>query len=131
MLAGTCLGLLISAIVKSSSTVIYLILVVLFVQIIFSGALFALPEAARPLSVFTQTRWAMEGLGATVNMDGLNDLSQSYIVEIASTVPARVTFTINYIPTVGHLLGTWFVQLLFAAGFAAITGYVLKRQDVH
>ena len=49
-LASINLGLLISAVVRSSATVIYIILVVLFVQIIFAGAIFEIPDAARPIS---------------------------------------------------------------------------------
>ena len=61
-LTGLTLGLLISAIVRSQNTVIYLILLVLFVQIMFAGAIFDLPGAAAPISYLTPTRWALEAL---------------------------------------------------------------------
>jgi len=139
LLAGIGMGLLISALVKSSNTVIYLVLVVLFVQIIFSGALFELPEAASPLSAITPTRWAMEGLGASVDMERLNNLSKSYIEEVEvngqemdvdSTVDAPMDFTINYDADFGHLVGTWVLQLLFTVAFMGFAGWVLKRQDI-
>lgn len=139
LLAGIGMGLLISALVKTGNTVIYLVLVVLFMQIIFSGALFELPESASPLSSITPTRWAMESLGASVDMEWLNDLSKSYIEEVEingqvmdadSSVDAPMDFTINYDSDFGHLIVTWFLQLLFITIFIGLAGWVLKRQDV-
>ena len=77
LLVGISMGLLISALVKTDLVVIYLVLVVLFVQIIFSGVMFELPGPAEALSYLTPTRWAMESLGISVNMEKLNDLSQT------------------------------------------------------
>ena len=71
-LASINLGLLISAVVRSSATVIYIILVVLFVQIIFAGAIFEIPDAARPISYLTTTRWTLEALGSSVDIERLN-----------------------------------------------------------
>jgi hypothetical protein len=138
MLSGVGMGMLISALVKNESVVIYLVLVVLFVQIIFSGVLFNLPGAAKSLSYITSTRWAMEGLGASVNMDRLNDLTQSYIEDIETdagsmqvnkAIDSPIDFYINYDNSAVHLLGTWLVQLFFAAFFFTATGVVLKLQD--
>lgn len=138
VMAGIGLGLFISALVESSNTVIYLVLVILFVQIIFSGVMFTLPRAATPLSYLTPTRWAMEGLGASINIEKLNDLSKTYIeevekdgnrLEIEQAVEAKMDFDINYDDTVGHLLGVWGVQLIFIAATIGLAGLVLKRQD--
>jgi len=138
MLSGLGMGLFISALVKNDSVVIYMVLVVLFVQIIFSGVLFTLPGVAKPLSLITPTRWAMEGLGSSVNMDRLNDLSQNYIedvetdagtMEINKAVDAPMDFTISYDRSSLHLVGTWVVQLFFAVCFIGATGVVLKLQD--
>jgi ABC transport system ATP-binding/permease protein len=138
MLSGLGMGLFISALVKNDSVVIYMVLVVLFVQIIFSGVLFTLPGVAKPLSFITPTRWAMEGLGSSVNMDRLNDLSQNYIedvetdagtMEINKAVDAPMDFTISYDRSSLHLVGTWVVQLFFAVCFIGATGVVLKLQD--
>ncbi len=135
MLVGLCMGLLISALVQNSNMVIYLVLVVLFIQIIFSGALFSLPGPTKPFSAITPTRWAMEGLGATVDMERLNELSQQFIadvdgMELNKTVKAKVDFNLNYEPSQAHLLGTWFLQLFFAAVFLSLTAWILQKQDV-
>lgn len=135
LLAGISIGLLISAAVKSTNMVIYLVLVVLIIQIIFSGAFFELPAAARPLSVLTTTRWAIEGLGSTVDMNSLNKLSKQSIVDKSNpaskeTVDAAAKFDINYDKTGGHLFQTWTIQVLFSALFLSLTAWLLKRQDV-
>ena len=139
LMAGVSIGLFISTLVKSDSVVIYLILIVLFLQIIFSGVLFDLPGAAKPLAYLTPTRWAMEGLGSTVNMEELNDLGKTYIkkidiqgqsTEINSTIASKMEFSINYAHTAIHLIGTWFILLLFICAFIGLSGYMLKRKDI-
>ncbi len=134
MLVGISLGLFISTVVKNSNMVIYLILVVLFVQIIFSGVLFPLPSGTKALSALTPTRWAMEGSGTSVNMDHLNSLSQQYIEDIDGmpvdkTVSSEVSFHTNYDRSFLHLTGTWLLQLFFSAVLIGGTGLLLKRQD--
>lgn len=130
MFPSICLGLLISAFVKSSNVVVYVIVVILFIQIIFSGALFDLPEAAKPLSYLTQTRWALEGLGATVDLQALNEHSQFYLADADRAVSAPFLLGINYDRNREHLVTTWIVQILFGLGFMVLTMVVLRRQDV-
>ena len=139
LLVGISMGLLISSLVRSDSVVIYMVLVVLFVQIIFSGVLFELPGPAKALSALTPTRWAMEGLGISVNMDRLNDLSTSRIeteaetaagtIEIEEDVDAPLDFMIDYSRSFTHLTGTWILQLIFIALYMTGTAVILKLQS--
>jgi hypothetical protein len=76
-LAAITLGLLISAIVPNANTVIYLVFLVLFAQMIFAGVIFDLPGIANQFSTVTLTRWTMEGLGTSADMDGLNALTRT------------------------------------------------------
>jgi len=76
-LAATMMGLLISALVPNTNTVIYVVLLVLFFQIIFAGVIFDLPGVAKNLSTLTLTRWAMEGLGTSADMEWLNGLTRT------------------------------------------------------
>ncbi|MBU0702590.1 MAG: ABC transporter permease, partial [Chloroflexi bacterium] len=76
-LAATLMGLLISAIVPNLNTVIYLVFLVLFFQMIFAGVLFDLPGFTNQFSNLTLTRWSMEGLGASANIEWLNRLTQT------------------------------------------------------
>jgi len=76
-LAAITMGLFISALVPNANTVIYIILLALFFQIIFAGVLFELPPATRSLSSFTLSRWAVEGLGVSADIAGLNTFTRS------------------------------------------------------
>jgi ABC-type multidrug transport system ATPase subunit/pSer/pThr/pTyr-binding forkhead associated (FHA) protein len=70
-LAAILMGLLISAIVPNANSVIYIVFLVLFFQMIFAGVLFNLPGITEHFSNLTLTRWAMEGLGTSVDLDKL------------------------------------------------------------
>ncbi len=147
-LASIALGLLISAVVRSSATVIYIILVVLFVQIIFAGAIFEIPAAARPMSYLTTTRWTLEALGSSVDMERLNargggclepeeplpvglaPAAEGYCEEGQTALPPALTFNVNYDHSAGHLLAAWLILLAFAAAFLGLTVVVQRRKDV-
>ena len=147
-LASIALGLLISAVVRSQGTVIYIILVVLFMQIIFAGAIFEIPAAARPLSYLTTTRWTLEALGSSVDIErlnaqgggclepeqalpvGLSPAAEGYCDEGQTALPPALTFNVNYDHSPGHLLFTWLVLLGFAAAFLGLTTAIQRRKDV-
>ena len=130
---GLAIGLLISAAMKSSNTVIYLVLVVLFIQIIFSGVLFELPSFAASISNITPIRWNMEGLGAIVGIEKLNEFSQTRVeiedMGVDKTQLSPVEFIIGYEPTIGHLATTWLIQLVFIILLLSGTSIILRRQD--
>jgi hypothetical protein len=76
-LAAITLGLLISAVVPNMNTVMYLAFVVLMFQMTFSGVLFDLPGFSKQTSAITLTRWSLEALGASADVQGVNQLTQS------------------------------------------------------
>lgn len=148
-LASIALGLLISAVARSANTVIYMILLILFVQILFAGAIFEIPTAVRPISYLTTTRWALQALGSTVNMESLTELgggclqpdrplpagvpqpaATRYCEEGQTTLPAAFTFNVNYDSTAVHLLLCWAVLGAFAVLYTGLTVWVQKRKDV-
>ena len=147
-LASIALGLLVSAVVRSQGTVIYIILVVLFMQIIFAGAIFEIPAAARPLSYLTTTRWTLEALGSSVDIErlnaqgggclepeqalpvGLSPAAEGYCDEGQTALPPALTFNVNYDHSPSHLLFTWLVLLGFAAVFLVLTATIQRRKDV-
>lgn len=88
-MAAILMGLLISAIVPNANTVIYIVFLVLFFQMIFAGVLFDLPGFAQPFSNLTLTRWSMEALGSASNIEWLNDLTQTRFL------PDPVTETVS------------------------------------
>jgi len=89
-LAALSLGLWISAISPNTNTVVYMILGVLFFQILFAGTLFELPGASGVVSRFTLTRWATEALGLSANVEHLNALTQTKFL------PDPVTQTVSF-----------------------------------
>jgi ABC-type multidrug transport system ATPase subunit/pSer/pThr/pTyr-binding forkhead associated (FHA) protein len=75
--AAIMLGLFVSSLVPNTNAVIYIVLLALFFQIIFAGIFFELPGVTSHLSSLTFSRWVMEGLGTSANLDGLNGLTRT------------------------------------------------------
>jgi hypothetical protein len=76
-MAAIMMGLLISAIVPNLNTVIYLVFLALMFQMIFAGVLFDLPGISSNASALTLTRWSMEAMGASADVDRLNQLTRT------------------------------------------------------
>jgi ABC-type multidrug transport system ATPase subunit/pSer/pThr/pTyr-binding forkhead associated (FHA) protein len=152
-LAGITMGLLISALVRSSDTVIYIVLLVLFFQIIFAGAIFDLPEEAAPLSYLTTTRWTLEALGNTLDMDGLNalgvtcvefedeqqrnaqkmqneDQAQGPCTAEQMNTKASYDLTLDYRHETNHLLTRWGMLAAFSLAFWLATIAIQRRKDI-
>ncbi len=138
-LASVALGLFISALARSRDMVIYLVLLALFVQIVFSGAIFEPAFLAKPLSYLTTTRWSLEALGTSTDMEMLNNLGQVRverevdigrgIQKVVEDVPTTISFYVTYSYSALALLARWFmlgVQTLFWLGLAA---WFMKRKD--
>jgi ABC-type multidrug transport system ATPase subunit len=75
--ASISLGLFISSLAPNTNAVIYVVLLALFVQILFAGVFFELPGVTNSLSYATFSRWVMEGLGTSANLEGLNALTRT------------------------------------------------------
>jgi ABC-type multidrug transport system ATPase subunit/pSer/pThr/pTyr-binding forkhead associated (FHA) protein len=111
-MAAILMGLLISTLVPNANSVIYLVFLVLFFQMIFAGVLFDLPGITDRFSNLTLTRWSMEGLGTSVDIEWLNGLTRtrfrpapvtreiSMAVEKTASDPLTATETITQTFTV-------------------------------
>lgn len=64
-------GLLISAISKNGDRAMSIAPFILIIQLLFSGILFSLNGATEKISYFTISRWSMEALGSTNDLNGL------------------------------------------------------------
>jgi ABC-type multidrug transport system ATPase subunit/pSer/pThr/pTyr-binding forkhead associated (FHA) protein len=142
-IVGIMLGLFISAMAANSNSVIYLVLLAVFVQIIFAGVFFELPGVTKAISIFTPTRWAVEALGSTIDLPTLNDLGQIEVRRTIDTVDpttgAKVqrevvygdklplTFTVGYEHQAGYLLSRWAVLIVFAGLLLIATAWAQGR----
>jgi ABC transport system ATP-binding/permease protein len=142
-IVGIMLGLFISAIAANSNSVIYLVLLAVFVQIIFAGIFFELPGITKAMSFFTPTRWSVEALGSTIDLPALNDLGQIEVRRTIDTVDPTtgekvqrdvvysdklpLTFTVGYEYQSGYLLSRWAVLIIFAVLLLIATAWAQDR----
>ncbi len=139
-LASVALGLFLSALASSRDMVIYLVLLTLFLQIVFSGAIFELTPLTRPLSYLTITRWSLAALGASTDMERLNELGQMRVEQqidlsgrgtqkVVQDVPTRVTFYLNYPQSGLGLIACWLMLWLHTFLWGGLAMWLLKRKD--
>ncbi|MDM8520360.1 FHA domain-containing protein [Anaerolineales bacterium HSG6] len=138
-LASISLGLFISTISNSRNNTVYLVLVTLFIQILFSGAIFELTPLSEPLSYLTITRWSLEGLAASTDMELLNQLGQVRVEReiefgrglqrVVEDVKTSITFYLNYNHTPLSLFIRWIGLLGHTMLWGLLTLVLLKRQD--
>ena len=135
LMVGLGMGLLISAFVQNSNMVVYIILVLIMFQFIYSGVMFDLPKLYEPLSYVAPTRWAIQAMGATVDIEKLNELGQQYIKEVNGmpvnkSVPAPFKLFLEFKATEEALLFSWGMLLLLWAVSVILTALILRTQDV-
>jgi len=153
VLVAISLGLFLSSLAKNQNIVTYIILGVLFLQITFAGVIFELPGAAKSLSSLTLTRWTMQALGASANLERLDTLSRTRfqpdpITEEAEIGPDKIIqtvtipkpkpieiytqheFTLNYDPSPLHLIANWIMLATLFLSFTAGTLAVLKWRSL-
>ena len=142
-LASIALGLFISALASalasSQNMVIYIVLLVLFMQIVFSGAIFELSPATRPISYLTITRWSLEALGASSNMDQLNALGQVRVEreidfgrgrqKVVEDISTTLDFQVNYRYNALALLSRWIFLITHTVVWSSLALWLLKRKD--
>ncbi len=139
-LASAALGLFISALATSRDMVIYLVLIALFLQIVFSGAIFELGPLTQPLSYLTITRWSLEALGASTNMEALNNLGQTRVErevdlggrgtqKVVEDVPTTGEFFINYNYSALGLISRWIFLWVHTLLWSGLTMWLIKRKD--
>jgi hypothetical protein len=144
LLAGVCFGLFISALANQLAAT-YIVLVVIFIQILFSGALFDLDGPAGLASQLTLTHWTLDALGSSVNLARLKSTEQiakEFEFEVVAPTgqketrkerrqfPAETKLAIDYQHTRDHLTADWRALLFWAAVYTGGAYAVLKKQDV-
>ncbi len=137
--AGVALGLFISAVASSKDMVTYLILIIILIQIVFSGAIFQLTPITEPLSYLTITRWSLEALGISADIEMLNQLGQVRVENILDTgrgqtilvedVPTAIDFFINYTRNPLALISRWIFLIAQILVWSYLTIWQIGRQD--
>lgn len=143
--AGISLGLLISALTGKIDAATYVVLGVLFVQILFPGVLFKMEGPLKPLSMITVTRWSLEALGGTADMNARNSEGRIVVVSdptnprtgqvLEGAPPAKRVFpapsalNLDYPTDAGGLLVRWGVLILFILLFTGAAAIALNRNE--
>lgn len=107
MYAADTLGLMISCFVKSEQLASQLSPYILIVQLLFSGVLFPMEGAASNVSGLMLSRWGMEALGSTSNLNDLPLRLQEEFPMIPHEADDAFLFTAE------HLKEVWLILLAF------------------
>jgi len=123
--------LVISAFSASGDRAISIVPLALIPQILFAGLIFKIEGAATPLSWLTISRWSMEALGTSLNLNRLCNLPNP---DDVGTVPSGCTPNFLAVEdvfthSVTHLLGRWLILIGYALVCLGLTAWALRRRD--
>lgn len=130
-LAGMSLGLVISAASESGDRAISIVPLALIPQILFAGLIFTIEGAATPLSWLTISRWSMDALGTSLDLNSLCNLPNT---DDRGSVPPGCTpgfleSEAAFTHDLGHLLSRWAALAIYTLVCLAITAWLLRRRD--
>jgi hypothetical protein len=123
--AALALGLLTSAAVSSPEQATIALPLLCFPQVLFSGAILAVPimaELGKVLSVFLSTRWTFEGLGTSTDLNDLfangnSDLGPPLLEQYGDTFSRDV-------------VAIWLLLAAFTVALLALTVLVLRQKGM-
>ncbi len=118
LLAGLALGLFLSATMKTIDAATAVMFVLLLIQVMFAGLFFPDAAWADILSVFTFSRWGLEGVGITADLNGL----------LAAAIGSAYRPDAAYTYSPWHLLGRWAILCGYAALFSLLAVWRLARK---
>jgi hypothetical protein len=129
--AGMALGLAISAVSATPDRAISLVPFALIPQILFAGLIFTIEGLATPLSWLTISRWSMDALGASLDLNRLCHLPNT---DDRGSIPPGCTpgfleteAAFSHDPL--HLVGRWVILVSYAVVCLFIAGWMLRRRD--
>lgn len=121
--ASVSTGLFISSLFTNADRAMTVAPLMLMPQILFSGILFKLEGATEIISCFAVSRWAMEGLGTTANINSLKYIIYVGGIRQEYNLLAEEYFTF----TVGHMVKVWVILIVFIVVFGVLSTLNLKR----
>lgn len=109
------LGLLVSGIVKNENTAMTIMPFILIVQLVMSGMIFALEGASKVIANFTISKWGVNAICTTANVNSL--------------LEALPTYKDDYDFSQEHLLQMWLMLILFIIVYGILSIVVLEFVD--
>lgn len=120
-MAAASMGIFVSSLFSNADRAMTVAPILLMPQILFSGLIFTLKDAAEVISYFAVCRYSMEGYGTTANLNSLKLKMQ----EEGFPIKHEAEDFFEY--TTAHLLQSWGILLLFVVFFAVGAGLVLRN----
>jgi ABC transport system ATP-binding/permease protein len=118
LVAGLALGLFLSASSKTIDAATAVMFVLLLIQVMFAGLFFENAPWADLLSIFTFSRWGLEGVATTADLNGLLRAA------IGSGYQPDAAYTFSPL----HLLSRWAVLGAYAALFTLLATWRQARK---
>ena len=111
--ASDIMAMMISSVVTNENVAMTVMPFALIIQMIFSGTVFELDGMAEKFSHLTISRWGMNALSASSNVNRMSFIS--YYKELESTP--------------GNLAKTWLILLVFAVMYGGLSWVALLNVD--
>ena len=119
--ASSSMGLIVSALSKNADRAMAVSPFLLIIQLLFSGILFELKGASETLSMFTISRWSIECLGSSSNLNDLTMRIQEEFPMYERETDEMFEFAAS------HLWGNWGLLCIFVLVFAVVSAIVLRN----
>jgi ABC transport system ATP-binding/permease protein len=129
--AGVGMGLAISSFSATPDRAISIVPLALIPQIIFAGLIFKIEGLAAPLSWLTISRWSMDALGISIDLNRLCNLpntSDSGGLP-ANCSPGFLETEATYTHEPGQLLLRWAILIGYTIVCLLLAAWMLKRRD--
>ncbi|MBR1628791.1 MAG: ABC transporter permease [Lachnospiraceae bacterium] len=131
MYAADLMGMMISSLVKKTETANVMAPYILIVQLIFSGVLFKLENTSKAISVCMLSRWGMEGLGSTCNINNVT-LAIERNDKMKQVFDAFPNLDLSspdemFMHTSEHLIHVWLILIGFSVFFLVFGNLLLHR----
>lgn len=124
--ASASMGLIVSSLVRNADRAMAFAPFVLIVQLLFSGVLFALGDGALVISKITVSRWSMECLGNTADLNALPYKKIETATGELMKIPAK-PYEDFFVRTSEHLWHTWLILLLIMLICGVVSTIVLRN----
>lgn len=128
LLSASCLGLMVSAIVKNITQANSALPILLLPQIIFSGVLFEIKGIVQYISWLMVSRWSVGAYGSLVNINSL--IPEPTILPNGKQMPLPFEEKYIYEANWDNLSTNWQMLLVHACFYLLITYLLQRKKDI-